>query len=911
MFTMLKNINKAVVRAIAKRDLKLYFSNPSGYVFITLFILLSAAAAFWQDRFFLNNLANLDQLNALFPYLLVFFVPALTMAVWAEERRQGTDELLFTLPATEIEVVLGKYVAVLGIYTVSLLLSLSHVLVLIWLGSPDLGLMFSNYLGYWLIGAALIAVGMLASLLTNNVTISFIFGALLSSTFVMLRSLADLFGERFARMVEPLGVFPHFRDFGDGVISLTGLLYFLGVAALFLYLNVVLVSRRHWPKKVDGLAMETHHLIRAISIFAIIIASIAIVARLGLRVDATGERLHSLSSETKELLRNIPDDRPVFIQAFVSPEVPEQLVQTRSTLLSRLRELAATSRGRVQIFVRDTEPFTEEAREARERFGIEPRPVPNLGSARAGVSEVFMGLAFTSGAEEQVIPFFDRGLPAEYELVRSIRVVANAERKKIGVVTTQLKIFGGLDFQTMQSSPAWSVVEELRKQYEVVQINPASQITDEVDGLMVALPSSLTQQEMDNVLAKIQAGTPTLLLVDPLPVINMGLAPSADPAANQNPFMQQQQAPPPPKGDVRTFMQTVGFRWDPALISWDAYNPHPDLAQLPPEVVFLGEGNENPDVFNPESAASSGLQQVVMLYPGTLESAAAEGVRFRSLMQTGEFSGVFPYFQMVQRSFFGVQLNQRLPHRPDPMTYTLAAEARKTSSSAAAATESEDAGNAQDSDGDGDGNGDDSLHVIAIADLDFISEQFFEIRRIGPPNLNFDNVSFFLNAMDVLVGDGSFVTLRNRRVEHRTLSRVEDQTRAFIEERTSGEQQAEQEAQQALDEAQRRLDERVAEVQNRSDIDAQAKQIMARNLQEVENRKFEVLKSNIERDKEREIRISEERMETQIRRIQSGIRTLAVALPPIPVFLLGVYIFFRRQQRENEGAAAARRLKEV
>ncbi len=910
-----------VIWAVFKRNFQSYFSNPAGYVFITLFVFISSCVAFWQDVFFTNNLANLDQLNRYMPYLLLFFIPAITMSSWADERRQGTDELLLTLPAHDLDVVLGKYLAALGIYTVALVFSLSHLVILETLGSPDLGVVWSTYLGYWLMGVLLIAVGMVASLLSSNVTVAFILGALFCSVpiflsfvgsptleFILrgsgLRFLATTFlgasgptaGDQMGRLVEEWSVPAQFQDFGTGVVTLSGLFYFLGLAAAMLYLNMVLLARRHWAGGEASRNRWLHSVVRFAAVLLALFSLTIMIDRLGVRADASAEKLHTLSRQSLDLIQQIPNDRPVLIQAYYSPEVPREFVETKADLLGLLKEYAARSGGKIQLNLVPTELYSEEARDAEKRFGIEPRRVFTADQARQMAAEVFLGVAFTSGLEEVVIPFFDRGLPVEYELTRSIRVVSRSGRKKVGILNTDARMMGGFDMRNFSQTPEWSIVTELKKQYDVSSVAPDSSVPGDINVLLVAQPSSLTQRQIDNLTEYIKKGGAALLFLDPLPADNPSISPELPKMPPGGPFGGG--PPPEPKGNLRPLLDLVGIEWPSADIVWNGYNPHPQL-ELPPEIVFIGRGSGEADAFNPEQSASSGLQEVVMLFPGLLRSRiGAAGPAFTPLLRTSRLGGTLLWSEVVQQGFMGISgFNPRRRHLRTGESYTVAAritgtvpaEPKPAKKAAEAAKKKDEAPPAK-------------LNVIAIADLDLIGEQFFELRRNKFQNLEFDNIPFVLNCVDVLAGDESFVGLRKKRSKHRTLIELEKQANQFKDELQEETKRAENEARDELDAAQKGFDKQVDAVRSRTDLDERTKEIQLANLQDVAQRRLDVRKAIIEDKKQARIRESKAESERKIRQIQNTVRFEAAALPPLPPLILGLVVWIVRLRRENLGA---------
>ena len=917
-----------VLDAVFKRNFVAYFSNPTGYVFICVFVLLGSLAAFWPPEFFNSNLANLDQLNRYLPYILLVFVPAITMSVWADERRQGTDELILTIPASDLEVVVGKYLSAVGIFTVALLFScVCNLIVLLGWGTPDAGLFLTNYLGYWFVGLAMLAIGMVASFLTSNLTVSFILGLVLNAPLVVADQASSVMGPKAAAVVRSWSLTENFLDFGRGIVSLSAAGYFLGIVAVCLYISMVLIGRRHWTGRRDGARMGTHFVVRTLGLAAAALGAILILRAYDVRADLSEEQISSLSGDTRELLAGLDTERMIEVTAYVSPTVPEDYTQTRLTLLNMLRQFERLSRGRLQVEVVETEPKTEAAALASQQFGIEPVTVLSRERGAFRDEDIFLGCAFTCGLEKVVVPFFDRGTPVEYELIRSICTVAEQKRKRLGVVTTDADLFGGFDMMSGQPRPRQPVLEELEKQYEVVQVDPAAPITEAYDVLLAVQPSSLGPEQMNNFVAAVRAGQPTAIFEDPLPVLMNGVPGTSQPRRGGGGPMAMFQQQNQPKGDLGQLWDVLGLKLaagsgrplmgqmgSAPYVVWQDYNPHPKL-ELPSEFVFidaelgdLADGN-GARSFNQGSAITAGLQEVLFPFPGALAKDDQANLEWVPLVTTGTRSGTIEVDQVLGNR--GDMRQLRIFEKPGSQAMVLAALIERAAQSPATG------GSEEKADGDGVAAGK-PVRSIVVADIDLMGQQIFGLRNRPDEvfGLDFDNVTFVLNILDTLAGDERFLEIRKRKPKHRTLERIEDtvaeareladaQRQKYIAQFDQAEQEANTEMQKEVGE----FEKKIKEMESGEGADPQAAMQAIQQLasrQRLAQRRLDTKLERLKRKRDAEIEQVERALEATIRREQDWQKWLAVMLPPIPPLVVAFFVFFRRRAQEREGVAKSR-----
>ncbi|MFN9719641.1 MAG: Gldg family protein, partial [Planctomycetota bacterium] len=705
---------------------------------------------------------------------------------------------------------------------------------------------------------------------------------------------------------------------------------FQTITSVMLYLNHVFISRRRWASGKSG-SMALQYAVRAVCVLIVGASLLKIFWHYPVRADLSSEGLFSLSSATRDTLKELKNGNKITIQSFISPEVPADYVETRRQLLGLLKQYQLASGGAVEWKNKDVEPFSEAAEEAR-ALGIEPMRVVDARGSRQQLVEFFLGVFIQSSGksgDELVIPQFGKGLPIEYELTRSLRTVSQSSRLKVGVLLTDAR-----PMSEGEGGGEWEIIRELKKQYEVIAVNPSQKILTEsgsgepvegdskegpaaegkseaeksengeekkeesskeekkqsFDVLLAIMPSSLNESQMANFVEWVKAGKPTLIFDDPAPVAvpPNGLAGAPrQPKPSQGGGMFGGGPPPEQKadgGELSTLMTVLGARWNYGRIVTDPNNPHAQFRHLDPEYVFVSRTGDGPSPFAAESKISRNLQDVVLLYSGTIEDKEArKEQKFIPLLRTSSQAGFLEWEDFTESSFnpfnpgASVQLKQVINRRKIKSrdSEVLAAYIRNESSET-------------------------PLNVVFCADADMVTDMFFRIRSEGTLDVEFDNVTFVLNAVDALAGDETFIDLRSRRESLRTLKFVEEQTQALREQLSSVEKEGQEQLDLQLKAAEDELRAEIKKVEENQELDSRSKAVQLKQKEQQLNRKLEVQREELERQLNSKVRKAELEMNREIKRVEGKVFYAACLLPAILPVCFGMLFLGLRNLAEQQ-----------
>ena len=523
------------IKAVFKREFKAYFDSPVAYVFLTAFLVLAGFLTFGVAMFFERRQADLTPFFFWHPWVYLLLVPAATMGVWADERRNGTAELLLTLPVTITEVLVGKFLAAWSFVGIGLALTFPVALTAGYLGSPDWGAVFCGYLGSLLLSGAAVAIGVFASTLSRSSVVGFVVS--LALVFLLLIIGFDPVIGAVAAWGVPTAItdsvascslLSHFESMRKGVVDFADIGYYFAMMVFMLAAaKTVTDGRRGASKGVVGLVL----------VGAIAASSVVILANLPLRCDMTAENLYTLSKGSKAVLGQLTED--VTLKYYVSSssaEMPMALKTYAQQVGNLLKEYERAGGGRLVVEEYDPKPDSD-AEEWAQRYGVEPQTGGNpFGQG------IYFGVVAVCGDREETLGVLSPRTEStlEYDLTRLVTRVAWPERPVVGVMTSLPDVLGGqmnpMMMQMGQRPPqGWAAFSELAKDYDVRTVEPdAEKIDDDIKTLVVVHPKNLSDKVLYAIDQFVLRGGKLVACVDPSSIKDMQSSRS-----QQNPMMGQ------------------------------------------------------------------------------------------------------------------------------------------------------------------------------------------------------------------------------------------------------------------------------------------------------------------------------------------------------------------------------------
>ncbi len=394
--------------AIARKEINGYFSSPMALIFVGVFLAATLFTFFWVDTFFARGIADVRPMFQWMPILLIFLVAALTMRQWSEEQQTGTLEMLLTLPARLLKLVLGKFLGVMTLVVVALALTLFLPITVSFLGNLDWGPVIGGYLAAILLAAAYAAIGLFISSRTDNQIVALILTVLVGGLFYLIgsRGVTDFFGSSVGELLRALGAGSRFESIERGVIDLRDLTYYLTLAGIFLTLNVISLDSKRWGTGENTASYrQTFVLTAGLIILNLIAVNIWLAPVSNVRADLTEQNEYSLSPVTTDLLSNLQE--PLLIRAYLSERTHPLLAPLAPRVRDMLDEYSLASNGQVNVEIVDPLEEPEKEQEANQTYGIQPTPLQAADRYGASVVNAYFDILIRYGDQNEVLNFRD------------------------------------------------------------------------------------------------------------------------------------------------------------------------------------------------------------------------------------------------------------------------------------------------------------------------------------------------------------------------------------------------------------------------------------------------------------------------------------------------------------------------
>ncbi|PWH13647.1 MAG: ABC transporter permease [Ardenticatenia bacterium] len=428
------------ILAITRKELNSYFGSPMALIFVGAFLAAMLFTFFWADAFFSRGVADVRPLFRWMPILTIFLVAALTMRQWSEEQQTGTLEILLTLPARQVQLVLGKFLAAMVLVVVALALTFFLPITVAFLGDLDWGPVFGGYLAAILMAAAYVAIGLFISSRTNNQIVALLMTVVVGGLFYLIGSpgVTAFFGDRVAEVMRAIGSGSRFESIQRGVIDLRDLVYYLSLCGLFLMLNVISLDSLRWSR---GAQTRTYR--QTLLLTAVLVALNLGVLNIWLyplktaRLDLTAQREYSLSPTTLALLNTL--EEPLLMRGYFSERTHPLLAPLVPTIRDMLEEYRIASNGKVTVEIVDPLKDPEKGNEAVQTYGIQPTPLQIADRYGASVVNAYFDILVRYGDKYETLNFRDlieiqpsrTGMPEvrlrnlEYDLTRAVKRVVS------------------------------------------------------------------------------------------------------------------------------------------------------------------------------------------------------------------------------------------------------------------------------------------------------------------------------------------------------------------------------------------------------------------------------------------------------------------------------------------------------